>query len=166
MSNTTKSSDDEIVGLLPPIKSMTSFLVVTVLVALATAFSGGIAFHTYLDLTPEWVVGVLSLVTLLFSFINFRITRGSFLCVNILQYYALFLAAVCMPSFLHIDTSAQCFLSFISISIALLAYYLISRKNYQNLVQYQKEHFADIKAAREEITKILKPEKKAAKRKK
>ncbi|WDE09114.1 hypothetical protein SG34_030575 [Thalassomonas viridans] len=159
MSNTLKESDkkreeNEIVGLLPPIKSMVCFLVVTVLLALGTAFTGSTVLSKYFNFTPEWLLGSLAFIGIIFCIINFRVTRGSFLCAKILQYYTLFLAAACLPAFVIVEEPYYPFY-FINIFLMLITFYLISSKTYWKLVQYQHDHFADIKEAREEVEKIL-----------
>mgnify|MGYP007002578333 FL=1 len=149
-----KKDENEVVGLLPPIKSLICFLIVTILLILGTAFSGSTVLSGYFDLTPEWLMGSLSLVIIVFCIVNFRVTRGSFLCAKVLQYYAFFLAAVCLPAFVIVEEPNYLFY-FINIFMMLIAFYLLSGKTYRKLVQYQHDHFADIKEAREEIKQML-----------
>jgi len=86
--------------LFPPWKLMGRFLLVTMILMLTTGISFGIVVHFYIKLTPEWAVCILFLVAMTFFIINFRVTRGSFLCANILKYYALFLVFISLPAVL------------------------------------------------------------------
>lgn len=147
------SNNEELVNLLfPPWKLMRSFLSVTIMLMLGTAFGLAISFNLYLKLTPEWEVGIIFLTGFAFCFTNFRVTRGSFFCAMLLKYYALLLTCVCIPALL-IDTDYL--FSFVTMLLMLFAFYLISGKTYQKFVQYQFDFFEDIKEAREAIKKEL-----------
>ena len=147
------SNNEELVNLLfPPWRLMRRFLLVTMMLMLGTAFGLAISFNLYLQLTPEWEVGILFSIGLAFCLTNFRVTRGSFFCAMLLKYYALLLACVCIPSLL-IDTDYL--FTFMTIFLMLSAFYLISGKTYQKFVQYQHDFFEDIKEAREAIKKEL-----------
>ena len=56
-----KDEEEKVNLLFPPWKLMGRFLLVTMLLILGTAFSGGMVFNIYIQLTPEWEVGVLFL---------------------------------------------------------------------------------------------------------
>lgn len=156
------SNKEELVNLLfPPWKLMRRFLVVTIMLILGTAFSGGIVFNLYLQVTPEWEMGVLFSIILVFCLVNFRVTRGSFLCAKILKYYALFLACICIPSLLMGKDSL---FSFLTVFMMLGTFYLISSKRYQQLVQYQFDFFEDIKEARAAVEKEIAMSRKSKKR--
>ena len=149
------NKDDEIVGLLPPKKSLACFLLVTVLLLAGTALSGNTVLQEYFSVSPKWLMGSLSVITIIFCLVNFQVSRGSFACTKVLKYYALFLAIICIPSFFIVDKPDYFKLSLGNISISLFAFYLISGKTYKKLVQYQNDFFSDIKAARETAEKIL-----------
>jgi len=138
--------------LFPPWRLMGRFLLVTMMLILGTAFSGGIIFNFYLELTAKWQVGILFSTSGVFCIVNFRVTRGSFFCANILKYYALILACVCIPALL-IDQDYL--FTLFTVFLMLSAFYLISGKTYQKLVQYQYDFFEDIKEAREIVEKEM-----------
>ena len=138
--------------LFPPWRLMGRFLLVTMMLILGTAFSGGIIFNFYFELTAKWQVGILFSTSGVFCIVNFRVTRGSFFCANILKYYALILACVCMPALL-IDQDYL--FTLFTVFLMLSAFYLISGETYQKLVQYQYDFFEDIKEAREIVEKEM-----------
>jgi len=131
---------------------MGRFLLVTMMLIAGTAFSGITIFSFYLDLTLKWQMGILFLTIGVFCIVNFRVTRGSFLCANILKYYALILACVCIPALLiEQDYLFTLFTVFLMLSV----FYLISGETYQKLVQYQHDFFEDIKEVREIVEKEM-----------
>ena len=138
--------------LFPPWRLMGRFLLVTMMLIAGTAFSGITIFSYYLELTLKWQIGILFLTIGVFCIVNFRVTRGSFLCANILKYYALILACVCIPSLL---LDQDYFFTLFTVFLMLSAYYFISGKTYQKLVQYQHDFFEDIKEARELVEKEM-----------
>jgi len=146
------NQEDKVNLFFPPWKLMGTFLLVTMMLILGTASVGSIVFHFYLQLSPEWIMGILFSITIIFCIVNFRVTRGSFLCAKILKYYSLFLACICIPSVLIID---YYIFSFITIFSMLGAFYLLSSPTYLKLVQYQFDFFEDIKEARETVEKEL-----------
>ncbi|WDE11233.1 hypothetical protein [Thalassomonas haliotis] len=153
--NTLKNKkDDEVVGLLPPMRLMGRFLLVTMLLTIGTATSSIIVFDQYFDVSPELMFALLSIVSVIFCVVNFRVSRGSFFCARTLQYYTLFLTGACLPAFVLVDEPDYIFY-FINIFMMLFTFYLITGKAYGEFVKYQHEHFADIREARGEIEKII-----------
>lgn len=146
-------NEEEKVNLLfPPWKLMGRFLLVTMILILGTAFSGGIVFKFFIQLAPEWEMGILFSIVVVFCIVNFRVTRGSFFCANILKYYALFLACINILSLLM---DSDNIFSLINTTLMLVTFFLISGKTYQKLVQYQLDFFDDIKEAKEAVEKEL-----------
>jgi len=138
--------------LFPPWRLMGRFLLVTMMLIAGTAFSGITIFSYYLELTLKWQMGILFSTSGVFCIVNFRVTRGSFFCANILKYYALILACVCIPALL-IDQDYL--FTLFTVFLMLSAFYLISGETYQKLVQYQHDFFEDIKEAREIVEKEM-----------
>jgi len=135
-----------------PWRLMGRFLLVTMMLTAGTAFSGITIFSFYLELTLKWQMGILFLTIGVFCIVNFRVTQGSFLCANILKYYALILACVCIPSLL---LEQDYLFTLFTVFLMLSAFYLISGETYQKLVQYQYDFFEDIKEAREIVEKEM-----------
>ena len=158
MSNEPNEDKEELGSLLfPPWRLMRRFLFVTMLLMIGTGTAVGIVFNIYIQVRPEWEVGSLLPLTILFCLLNFRVTRGSFICAKILKYYAFCLACICLPALFFMKGGyAGYILNFISIFALFTAFYLISGKTYQKLVQYQYEFFEDIKEVKETIAKELK----------
>lgn len=147
-----KDEEEKVNLLFPPWKLMGRFLLVTMLLILGTAFSGGMVFNIYIQLTPEWEVGVLFLTIVIFCIVNFRVTRGSFICAHILKYYAIFLACINISSLLMGNDKI---FTLINTALTLIAFFLISGETYQKLVQYQLDFFDDIKEAKEAVEKEI-----------
>ncbi|MBU2972028.1 hypothetical protein KO527_22070 [Pseudoalteromonas sp. C2R02] len=138
--------------LFPPWRLMGRFLLVTMMLIAGTAFSGITIFSYYMELTLKWQIGILFSTIGVFCIVNFRVTRGSFFCANILKYYALILACVCIPALL---IEQDYLFTLFTVFLMLSAFYLISGKTYQKLVQYQHDFFEDIKEAREIVEKEM-----------
>ncbi|MBB1306430.1 hypothetical protein [Pseudoalteromonas sp. SR43-5] len=151
------SQNDMKVLLLPPWKLLIRFLLVTILLLLGTAYSGMTLLTQYLNTSPEWLLGILFSVGVVFCLLNFKASRGSFICTNILKYYALFLAFICLPSFFVIEGNGYHTASAINMALMLFSFFLIKGQKYQELIQYQYNFFKDIKSSRlaikNEITK-------------
>ncbi len=147
-----KGEEEKVNFLFPPWKLMGRFLLVTMMLILGTAFSGGTVFNLYIQLTPEWEIGILFSTIVIFCIVNFRVTRGSFFCANILKYYALSLACISLPSLLIDGFNIFVLLNVI---LTLTAFSLISGETYQKLVQYQLDFFDDIKEAKEAVEKEI-----------
>jgi len=147
------SSPKNKVGLLfPPLKLLLTFLLVTILVITGTAFSGGIVFNFYIQTSPIWEISMLTVAILAFCIVNFRITRGSFLCLILLKYYVLFLVFLGIPALIiEVDNI------FTLITLVLMAstYCIISSKTYRQFVQYQHEFFQDVREAHEAMQREL-----------
>ncbi|PIW60316.1 hypothetical protein [Shewanella sp. CG12_big_fil_rev_8_21_14_0_65_47_15] len=158
-----KNKDDEIVGFFPPKRLIAVFLVVTMLLTLGTAMSCITVFSIHLDLGPEWMVGIISFIVILFSMINFGVTRGSFVCWKVLEYYALLLSLISIPSLLMAKTAYL--LMFFAINSLMLfsAFYLIRSHSYKKLVQYQFNHFSDVKEVKEAVEEEMKRNRKRQK---
>ena len=143
--------------LFPPWGLVTRFIFVTILLLLGTVYSGMTLLTQYLNTTPEWLLGILFSVGVLFCLLNFKASRGSFFCTNILKYYALFLAFICLPSFFVIEGNGYHIASAINMALMLFSFLLIKGQKYQELIQYQYNFFKDIKnsrlAIKNEITK-------------
>ena len=149
------SQNDMKVLLLPPWKLLIRFLLVTILLLLGTAYSGMTLLTQYLNTSPEWLLGILFSVGVVFCLLNFKASRGSFICTNILKYYALFLAFICLPSFFVLDGHGYHIASATNIALMLVSFYLIKGKNYQELIQYQYDFFKGIKTYRAAIDKEI-----------
>ena len=141
---------------LPPRKNMHIFLIVT----LSTLFLSGITIASTLDFVffrpaPEVAMSILFSVSLIFCFLNFKITRGSFKSAFYLKIHILiltFLALFPLLTFNPIVEIDKTILSFFQISSGLLAFYFISSKKYSEFVRAQYDYMNEVK----EIRNILK----------
>ncbi|MDO6463125.1 hypothetical protein [Pseudoalteromonas carrageenovora] len=149
------SKNDEVFLLFPPWKLLRRFLLVTVLLLLGTVYSGMTVLTQYFDTDPEWLLGILFSAGIAFCLINFKVSQGSFFCANILKFYALFLAVICLPSFIILEGNGYYIATVINVAFMLLSFYLIKGEKYQGLVKYQYDFFKDIKDARAAVGKEM-----------
>jgi len=144
---------------LPPRKNMHNmhiFLIVT----LSTLILSGLTIASTLNFVffrpaPEVAMSILFTVSLIFCFLNFKITRGSFKSAFYLKIYLLiltFLALFPLLTFNPIVEMDKTILSFFQISSGLLAFYFISSKKYSEFVRAQYDYMNEVK----EIQNILK----------
>ncbi len=82
--------NDEVFLLFAPWNLLRRFLLVTIILLIGTVYSGMTLLTQYFDTSPEWLLGILFSVGIMFCFFNFKVSQGSFLCAKILKYYALF----------------------------------------------------------------------------
>lgn len=149
------SNNDEVFLLFPPWKLLRRFLLVTVILLMGTVYSGMTLLTQYFDTSPEWLLGILFSVGIAFCLVNFKVSQGSFLCAKILKYYALFLALICLPSFIILEGSSYHIATVTNIAFMLLSFYLIKGNKYQSLIKYQYDFFKDIKDARAAVEKEM-----------
>ena len=147
--------NEEVFLLFPPWKLLRRFLLVTVILLMGTVYSGMTLLTQYFDTSPEWLLGILFSVGIMFCLLNFKVSQGSFLCAKILKYYALFLALICLPSFIILEGSSYHIATVTNIAFMLLSFYLIKGKKYQGLIKYQYNFFKDIKDARAAVEKEM-----------
>ena len=149
------SKNDEVFLLFPPWKLLRRFLLVTVLLLLGTVYSGMTVLTQYFDTEPEWLLGILFSAGIAFCLINFKVSQGSFFCANILKFYALFLAVICLPTFIILEGNGYYIATVSNIAFMLLSFYLIKGEKYQGLIKYQYDFFKDIKDARAAVEKEM-----------
>jgi len=149
------SNSDEIFLLFLPWNLLRRFLLVTIILLLGTVYSGMTLLTQYFDTSPEWLLGILFSVGIAFCLVNFKAIQGSFLCAKILKYYALFLALICLPSFIILQGSGYHIATITNIAFMLLSFYLIKGNKYQSLIKYQYNFFKDIKDARTAVEKEM-----------
>ena len=155
MGTVLMAKGTQIFLLFPPWKLLRRFLLVTIILLLGTVYSGMTLLTQYFDTSPEWLLGILFSVGIMFCFFNFKVSQGSLLCAKILKYYALFLALICLPSFMILEGSGYHIATVTNIAFMLLSFYLIKGKKYQGLIKYQYNFFKDIKDARAAVEKEM-----------
>lgn len=147
--------NEEVFLLFPPWKLLRRFLLVTVILLIGTVYSGMTLLTQYFDTSPEWLLGILFSVGIMFCLLNFKVSQGSFLCAKLLKYYALFLALICLPSFIILEGNGYHIATVTNIAFMLLSFYLIKENKYQGLIKYQYNFFKDIKDARAAVEKEI-----------
>jgi hypothetical protein len=149
---TKKKSDDDIVGLFPPMKSIAAFLAATLSMILSIALLNLLIFDFYSEMKIEHVLMYLFTTTIIFSGVNFAVVRGSFFAVKVLQWYFCILFIIFLPTvFLIAEQATFIYAYLLAVVFLLMSLYLLQSKYYQIFVEYQFDALEDIKEVRAEI---------------
>ncbi|QLE83706.1 MULTISPECIES: hypothetical protein [Shewanella] len=149
-------SDDDIVGLLPPLKAIVAFLSSTMLMIFSITTLNYVILATYTKLSIEPQLGYFFGTILVFCGFNFAVTRGSFFAATAFNYYMIVLFSVFLPSVLFMDAQSKLLpIYLIGIVFGLLTFYALNNKYYQAFVQYQFDAVADQKEALAELAAEL-----------
>tara|TARA_R110000868_G_scaffold323429_1_gene584370 strand:+ start:534 stop:1040 length:507 start_codon:yes stop_codon:yes gene_type:complete len=149
---TKKKSDDDIVGLFPPMKSIAAFLAATLSMILSIALLNLLIFDFYFEMKIEHVLMYLFTTTIIFSGVNFAVVRGSFFAVKVLQWYFCILFIIFLPTvFLIAEQATFIYAYLLAVVFLLMSLYLLQSKYYQIFVEYQFDALEDIKEVRAEI---------------
>lgn len=132
-----------------------SFLAVTMMLIFGTAISIVTAGNIYFDAGPETEIIVGWFMVSVFCLVNFKVTRGSFLCAKILRYYALALALICIPSLFSADTKGEQIFACTNIAMLFGVFYLIGGKTYQEMVQNRHDFCKEMIELRETREAII-----------
>ncbi|MBB1363481.1 hypothetical protein H5125_15140 [Shewanella sp. SR44-4] len=149
---TKKKSDDDIVGLFPPMKSIAAFLAATLSMILSIALLNLLIFDFYFEMKIEHVLMYLFTTTIIFSGVNFAVVRGSFFAVKVLQWYFCILFIIFLPTvFLIVEKVTFIYAYLLAVVFLFMSLYLLQSKYYQIFVEYQFDALEDIKEVRAEI---------------
>ncbi|MEH6734643.1 MAG: hypothetical protein V7690_08360 [Shewanella sp.] len=149
---TKKKSDDDIVGLFPPMKSIAAFLAATLSMILSIALLNLLIFDFYFEIKIEHVLMYLFTTTIIFSGVNFAVVRGSFFAVKVLKWYFCILFIIFLPTvFLIEEKTTFIYAYLLAVVFLLMSLYLLQSKYYQIFVEYQFDALEDIKEVRAEI---------------
>lgn len=157
------NKNDEVVDLLtmiwlgkwPSKRLMASFLVVTMMLIFGAAQSLIIVFQIYFKASPGAMIITGWLIIIIFILLNFKVTRGSFLCARILRFYALALAMICLPGLFLAETMVERIICYSGVVVLFGAFYLIGGKTYQEMVQNRYDFCAEMMALRAAIEKEM-----------
>jgi hypothetical protein len=149
---TKQKSDDDIVGLFPPMKSIAAFLAATLSMILSIALLNLLIFDFYFEMKIEHVLMYLFTTTIIFSGVNFAVVRGSFFAVKVLQWYFCILFIIFLPTvFLIVEKVTFIYAYLLAVVFLFMSLYLLQSKYYQIFVEYQFDVLEDIKEVRAEI---------------
>jgi hypothetical protein len=149
---TKQKSDDDIVGLFPPMKSIAAFLAATLSMILSIALLNLLIFDFYFEIKIEHVLMYLFTTTIIFSGVNFAVVRGSFFAVKVLQWYFCILFIIFLPTvFLIVEKVTFIYAYLLAVVFLFMSLYLLQSKYYQSFVEYQFDALEDIKEVRAEI---------------
>ncbi|PIW62578.1 hypothetical protein [Shewanella sp. CG12_big_fil_rev_8_21_14_0_65_47_15] len=150
-----QAKNEEMVSFFPKKQAMIVFLIVTLLLLIGTGMSVTIVLNTYYKLSAEWSLAILMVLSLLFSFINFKVTRGSFSCANLLKYYTVLLVLIGIPAVLLQDTFAKQLFCLFNLAVLIATFFLVKSKIYHAYIQHQFDLINDIKEAQAIIEKEI-----------
>jgi hypothetical protein len=152
---TKKKSDDDIVGLFPPMKSIGAFLAATLFMILSMSLLNFLILEFYFGIAgmgSELLFLYLSTSVIVFSGFNYAIVRGSFFAVKVLQWYFCILFIIFLPTVLLIAQQATFIYAYLlAVVFLLMSLYLLQSKYYRIFVEYQFDALEDIKEVRAEI---------------
>ena len=152
---TKKKSDDDIVGLFPPMKSIAAFLAATLFMMLSIALLNLLILDFYfgiVDIGSELLFLYLSALVIIFSGFNYAVVRGSFFAVKVLKWYFCILFIIFLPTvFLIAEQATFIYAYLLAVVFLLMSLYLLQSKYYQIFVEYQFDALEDIKEVRAEI---------------
>ncbi|WP_394497511.1 hypothetical protein [Shewanella sp. ENK2] len=158
-SNAPKS-DNDIVGLLPPTKSILAFLLSTMSMLFSIGTLNYIILRFYLNFSIEGELLYLLVTTIIFCGFNFAVTRGSFFAATMFKYYLTVLFIIFLPSVLLMDSQKQSIpIYFLGMACSLLTFWALNNKHYQIFVQYQFDAVEDRKEALAELEAEIKASK-------
>ncbi|MBB1318503.1 hypothetical protein H5123_12785 [Shewanella sp. SR43-4] len=150
-----QKSDDDIVGLFPPMKSIAAFLAATLFMMLSIALLNLLILDFYfgiVDIGSELLFLYLSALVIIFSGFNYAVVRGSFFAVKVLKWYFCILFIIFLPTvFLIAEQATFIYAYLLAVVFLLMSLYLLQSKYYQVFVQYQFDALEDIKEVRAEI---------------
>ena len=132
---------DERPGVFPKKQQMVSFLATTMMLIFGTTFSVIIIYQVYFKASPGAMMITGWLMIVIFSLLNFKVTRGSFLCAKILRFYALTLAIISLPGLFLAETMDEIMICFSSVVLLFGVFYLIGGKTYQEMVQNRYDFY-------------------------
>jgi hypothetical protein len=149
---TKQKSDDDIVGLFPPIKSIAAFLAATLFMILSIALLNFLILAFYFDMGIEFQFLYLSASVIIFCGFNYAVVRGSFFAVKVLKWYFSILFIVFLPTvFLITEQATFIYAYLLAVVFLFMSLYLLQSKYYQIFVEYQFDALEDIKEVRAEI---------------
>ncbi|NMH66238.1 hypothetical protein [Shewanella salipaludis] len=146
---------DEPIGIFPKKKTLIAFLLATLLLLIGTGMSVSIISNNYYKLDPRWDFLILLVLAIQLNLVNFKVTRGSFLCAKWLKFQAIMFALICAPAILLQDTFAALLFCLINMAVLIGAVFLISGEKYKAYVQYQHDLMSDINEARDMINQEI-----------
>jgi len=150
-----QKSDDDIVGLFPPMKSIAAFLAATLFMMLSIALLNLLILDFYfgiVDIGSELLFLYLSALVIIFSGFYYAVVRGSFFAVKVLKWYFCILFIIFLPTvFLIAEQATFIYAYLLAVVFLLMSLYLLQSKYYQVFVQYQFDALEDIKEVRAEI---------------
>lgn len=149
------NKSDESLGVFPKKQQMVSFLAVTMMLISGTALSDIVVYKVYFKAPPGAMIITGWLMVVIFSLLNFKVTRGSFLCARILRFYALALAMICLPGLFLAETMVERIICYSGVVVLFGAFYLIGGKTYQEMVQNRYDFCAEMMALRAAIEKEM-----------
>jgi hypothetical protein len=145
-------SEDVAVGIFPPLLSFITFLIASVLMTISFGVGASVTLNFYFDPSPEAILGVLAVLSIIFFLVNYQVILGSFFAVKVLKLFQYALLVLLIPIVIIEDFSVELFIvKLVSAVLAMSSIFILDRKKYRIFVQHRLNSVKDYKSVLAEI---------------
>ncbi|AZG71398.1 hypothetical protein [Shewanella livingstonensis] len=145
-------SEDVAVGIFPPLLSFITFLIASVLMTISFGVGASVTLNFYFDPSPEAILGVLAVLSIIFFLVNYQVILGSFFAVKVLKLFQYALLVLLIPIVIIEDFSVELFIvKLISAVLAMSSIFILGSKKYRIFVQHRLNSVKDYKSVLAEI---------------
>ena len=145
-------SEDVAVGIFPPLLSFITFLIASVLMTISFGVGASVTLNFYFDPSPEAILGVLAVLSIIFFFVNYQVILGSFFAVKVLKLFQYALLVLLIPIVIIEDFSVELFIvKLVSAVLAMSSIFILDSKKYRIFVQHRLNSVKDYKSVLAEI---------------
>ena len=145
-------SEDVAVGIFPPLLSFITFLIASVLMTISFGVGASVTLNFYFDPSPEAILGVLAVLSIIFFLVNYQVILGSFFAVKVLKLFQYALLVLLIPIVIIEDFSVELFIvKLISAVLAMSSIFILDSKKYRIFVQHRLNSVKDYKSVLAEI---------------
>ncbi|MBB1363483.1 hypothetical protein H5125_15150 [Shewanella sp. SR44-4] len=145
-------SEDVAVGIFPPLLSFITFLIASVLMTISFGVGASVTLNFYFDPSPEAILGVLAVLSIIFFLVNYQVILGSFFAVKVLKLFQYALLVLLIPIVIIEDFSVELFIvKLVSAVLAMSSIFILDSKKYRIFVQHRLNSVKDYKSVLAEI---------------
>ncbi|KVX01654.1 hypothetical protein [Shewanella frigidimarina] len=150
MKNT--QSEYVTVGVFPPLLSFITFLIASVLMTISLGVGASVALSFYFDPSPEAILGVLAVLSIIFFLVNYQVILGSFFAVKVLKLFQYALLVLLIPIVIIEGFSVELFIvKLVSAVLVMSSIFILDSKKYRIFVQHRLNSVEDYKSVLAEI---------------
>jgi hypothetical protein len=145
-------SEDVAVGIFPPLLSFITFLIASVLMTISFGVGASVTLNFYFDPSPEAILGVLAVLSIIFFLVNYQVILGSFFAVKVLKLFQYAFLVLLIPIVIIEDFSVELFIvKLVSAVLAMSSIFILDSKKYRIFVQHRLNSVKDYKSVLAEI---------------